>query len=184
MNHLGDFDHKHRIGQGSHLYFFYETPQDFLDVMIPYFFEGLQKGEACLWIVSERNDLDRACESAKARIPQFSEAVTKGQFALYRAEEWYLKNGRFSEGQAVENISIHIKRIRARGFNVLRAAGDIGAILSPTDWEEACEYEKYLIHPWIKDQPVIGLCAYPLAVKTPSRNDELALGHDVLLACA
>ena len=38
---------------GSHFFMFYETKEDLLDTLVPYFKAGLESGELCLWVVSE-----------------------------------------------------------------------------------------------------------------------------------
>jgi MEDS: MEthanogen/methylotroph, DcmR Sensory domain len=34
---------------GSHFYLFYETKEDLLDTLVPYFKAGLESGEFCVW---------------------------------------------------------------------------------------------------------------------------------------
>src|SRR3989304_1330463 len=38
---------------GTHICQFYESKDDLLDVLVPWFVEGLRGGELCVWIVSE-----------------------------------------------------------------------------------------------------------------------------------
>src|SRR5260221_8535986 len=38
---------------GSHFCHFYETKQDLLDTLIPYFKAGLESREFCVWVVSD-----------------------------------------------------------------------------------------------------------------------------------
>ncbi len=37
---------------GAHFCYFYETKQDLLDILIPYFKTGLENREFCLWVIS------------------------------------------------------------------------------------------------------------------------------------
>jgi hypothetical protein len=37
---------------GTHLCQFYETKQDLLDVLVPYFKAGLHNNEMCVWVTS------------------------------------------------------------------------------------------------------------------------------------
>jgi len=39
---------------GTHFCQFYQTPQDLLDILVPYFVAGLESNEFCLWITSLR----------------------------------------------------------------------------------------------------------------------------------
>src|ERR1700687_519583 len=38
---------------GTHFFLFYETKQDLLDTLVPYFKAGLASGEFCLWVISK-----------------------------------------------------------------------------------------------------------------------------------
>ena len=44
---------------GTHFCLFYETKQDFLDTIVPYFKAGLASNEYCLWILSKSDPLER-----------------------------------------------------------------------------------------------------------------------------
>src|SRR5438477_11261062 len=38
---------------GAHLCHFYETKEDLVDILIPYFKAGLENNEFCIWVVSD-----------------------------------------------------------------------------------------------------------------------------------
>ena len=38
---------------GTHLCLFYQTAEDLIDILVPYFKAGLRNNEFCLWITSE-----------------------------------------------------------------------------------------------------------------------------------
>ena len=40
------------VAWGTHFCIFYETTQDLLDILIPFFKTGLESREFCLWIIS------------------------------------------------------------------------------------------------------------------------------------
>ncbi|MHC1754431.1 MAG: MEDS domain-containing protein [Methanosarcina sp.] len=44
---------------GTHCCQFYETGQDLIDIPIPYFKEGLDAGEFCMWMTSEPLKVDQ-----------------------------------------------------------------------------------------------------------------------------
>jgi hypothetical protein len=37
---------------GTHFCQFYETSQDLIEILVPYFKEGLQQNEFCMWVTS------------------------------------------------------------------------------------------------------------------------------------
>jgi hypothetical protein len=47
INVIGD------VPWGTHFCQFYEAGQDLIDILVPYFKEGLDAGEFCMWVTSE-----------------------------------------------------------------------------------------------------------------------------------
>jgi len=41
------------ISWGTHLCQFYQTKEDLIDILVPYFKAGLENNEFCMWITSE-----------------------------------------------------------------------------------------------------------------------------------
>ena len=39
---------------GTHFCQFYQTKEDLIDILVPYFKAGLENNEFCLWVTSER----------------------------------------------------------------------------------------------------------------------------------
>ena len=147
--------------------------------MIPFFQAGLEKGEACLWLVSKRNDFDHAYVAAQTIIPQFSNYISSGQFQILSAEERYLTEGSFDEAKAMANALQYLEKIQKQGFKQLRGAGD-GGVISRKDWPLVEAYEKKM-GPWIKLNSIIALCAYPILECTPSQTKEILDCHEDVL---
>ncbi|MFY9618835.1 MAG: MEDS domain-containing protein [Pyrinomonadaceae bacterium] len=53
---------------GTHFCHFYETKQDLLDTLVPYFKTGLENNECCLWVVSDTDLI--TVEEAKRALAQ------------------------------------------------------------------------------------------------------------------
>src|SRR5258706_6322878 len=53
---------------GTHFCHFYETKQDLLDILVPYFKAGLESNEFCLW-VTQLLTVAEATEALKKSIP-------------------------------------------------------------------------------------------------------------------
>ena len=45
---------------GTHLCQFYNTKQDLIDILVPYFAEGLKNNEFCMWVTSPPLDVEEA----------------------------------------------------------------------------------------------------------------------------
>ena len=162
------FDFLHNISPGKHYYQFYKNPDDFFQVMIPFFQAGLDRGDACLWLVSEAIGLQRTFQTARMQIRGFKDAISSGQLEILSGERWYLNNGIFDESQAILNAQTYLEKIKKAGFECLRGAGDAACIPRP-EWGKVDLYERKM-DGWIKSQPIIGLCAYPLCNVPPARQ--------------
>jgi len=53
---------------GTHFCYFYETKQDLLDILVPYFKAGLESKEFCLWTISNSDLI--TTEEAKGALEQ------------------------------------------------------------------------------------------------------------------
>ena len=52
------------IPWGTHFFLFYETKEDLLDSLVPYFKAGLEGGEFCMWVISHpltEDEVRRRC---------------------------------------------------------------------------------------------------------------------------
>ena len=174
-----DFDAAHKIQPGRHFYQFYKNQKDLLRVMIPYFQAGLQKGEACLWLVSEKMGVQEASAVAESKIPRFFYYLASGQMQILSAEDWYLTDGFFDEEKAVSNANEVLARIKKMGYHRLRGAGDAGAI-PRRDWSRVHIYEGN-ISGLIRSAPLIALCAYPILECSLPDTQSILENHDNVL---
>src|SRR5258708_2254681 len=56
---------------GAHLCHFYETKQDLLDILIPYFKAGLESNEFCLWVIPQSLSVAEATRALQESVPEF-----------------------------------------------------------------------------------------------------------------
>ena len=168
------------LSLGRHLYQFYKSHHDYLRFMIPFFQTGLEKGEACLWLLSEKNHYDETYVFVEKTLPRFSFYRELNQLQILPAEDWYLCRGAFDEEQALSNIGRYVERMEAKGFQRWRASGDVGAIV-PEDRIRFSAYERK-VHPLIKERSLTALCAYPLYDCNLPQIKSVVDCHDGVLA--
>ncbi|MBI3316881.1 MAG: MEDS domain-containing protein [Candidatus Omnitrophica bacterium] len=177
---MADFDAIHNIYTGRHLYQFYKSAEDFYHILIPYFQSGLEKDEACLWLVSDPMGVEEAINLCDDQIPRFWFYFASGQFQILSAENWYLADGVFDEAKAMANAQGYAMQILSQGYKRLRGAGDAGAI-PKRDWPRMHAYEQK-IHSWIRASPMIALCAYPIIECSLFDTKSIVTSHDDVLA--
>src|SRR5437660_11786964 len=57
------------IPWGTHFCHFYETKQDLLDILLPYFKTGLENNEFCIWLVADRLGDEEARNALRQALP-------------------------------------------------------------------------------------------------------------------
>ena len=67
---------------GTHFCYFYETKQDLLDILVPYFKVGLENNEFCLWVISNSELLTIPIGESKAEF--LLDVTHTHQFAIAR----------------------------------------------------------------------------------------------------
>ena len=65
------------IPWGTHFCQFYQTKEDLMDILIPYFKAGLENNEFCLWVVSDQLDEEEAKKALKVAIPDIDSLSTR-----------------------------------------------------------------------------------------------------------
>src|SRR5437868_2672980 len=86
------------IPRGSHFCSFYETKQDLLDTLVPYFKTGLENNECCLWVISVPGliSIDDAKAALEQTVPGFDQHLFKGNIEIINGLDWYLEENVFN----------------------------------------------------------------------------------------
>ena len=71
---------------GAHFCYFYETKQDLLDILIPYFKTGLENKEFCLWVISnsELLTVQEATSALRDALPDLDRYVAERSIEVVR----------------------------------------------------------------------------------------------------
>src|SRR5712691_8962927 len=81
------------IPWGAHLCHFFETKEDLLDTLVPYFQAGLEAGELCLWVVAPPLTVEAATAALRQAIPDVDRHLADGSLEIHPHSEWYLTRG-------------------------------------------------------------------------------------------
>ena len=57
------------VSWGTHLCYFYDSKQDLIDILVPYFQAGLENNEFCLWITSESLSEQEVIKAMRKAVP-------------------------------------------------------------------------------------------------------------------
>lgn len=157
------------VGHGSHLCAFYETKEDLIDLVLPFFDAGSNQGELCVWMMP---DCVRA-EAAEA-------VVSEHRIDLYPGRTLYMKGSRFERGPVVSFWNDRLQQALATSRSGMRASGD-AFWLQAADWDAFLDYEADLTT-MIADKPITLLCTYPLSVSKAGDIVDVAGVHHVAIA--
>src|ERR1700716_1322442 len=89
---------------GTHFFMFYETKQDLLDTLVPYFKAGLESNEFCLWIISKSEPVteDEAMHALRQAIPDIDQLIKSRNIEMLSHEECFFDDGRFDFHKVVD----------------------------------------------------------------------------------
>jgi len=146
---------------GTHLCLFYESKQDLLDILVPYFALGLKNNEFCLWITSAPLEPMAAERALRDAVPDLEERKRRGQIEFLRHDQWYTRSGRFDADAALNRGGEKEAWALANGYEGLRAAGDT-SWLEDEDWGAFLDYER-AVDSSIGERRMLAICTYSLA---------------------
>ncbi|MGD0662081.1 MAG: MEDS domain-containing protein [Syntrophorhabdales bacterium] len=167
------------IPWGTHFCQFYETKDDLLDTLIPYFKAGLENNEFCVWTVFPPHSEEEAKKALEREVPGIGNRLAKGDLEIVPHTEWYFKNGTFD----LRIISVWKKKLTqalAKGYEGMRVNGS-EAWVTREQWKASRAYEEKLSS-LVVNQRMIVLCAYPLALIHAAELFDVACTHEFGIA--
>jgi PAS domain S-box-containing protein len=165
---------------GTHVCHFFETTQDLLDTVLPFFKEGLDAREFCLWVVAEPLTEGEATSALRRVVPDLDRFLADGSIEIHPAREWYLRAGAIDLRSLIEAWDEKLAQAVQRGFTGMRANA-CEAWLREEDWLDFSAYEERLDE-WIADKRMIILCSYRLANARPAAILDVARTHNFAMA--
>ena len=167
---------------GTHFCHFYETKQDLLDTLVPYFKAGLESKEFCLWVVSNSDliTLEEARGALAQAVPDLDQHLADGNIEILDGPDWYLEENVFNLERAASAWDAKLKRALALGYDGMRVSGDT-FWLRGSDWKDFCAYEKQ-VNDSITDRRINLLCTYPLAKSSAAEILDVAKTHQFAIA--
>jgi PAS domain S-box-containing protein len=173
---VGVFD---QIHWGAHLCQLYDSSQDVIDVLVPYFRKGLEENALCLWL-APMPLRQQVMEALREAIPDLEEYQRRGQIQAIPHTDWYFLDGRFSVSTAIGSAAGALSQARQLGLKGIWVAGDT-SWLDKKDWPVMVGYEETLSN-LMADVPTVGLCAYPTrAMGIPEALDVFRIHRSILV---
>jgi PAS domain S-box-containing protein len=167
---------------GTHFCYFYETKQDLLDILVPYFKVGLENNEFCLWVISnsELLTMQEAGSALRKALPDLDRYLAEGSIEVVAHDEWFLYEGAFDLRRVANRFKEKLDEALARGYTGMRVNGS-PAWLQKKDGEELREFEKELDKLFPKER-VIASCTYPIGESSADFLLDVARNHQFAIA--
>ena len=163
------------IPWGTHLCQFYETKQDLIDILVPYFAEGLRSNEACMWVTSAPLEEADALEALTKAVPDIDRFLATGQLLILPYTEWHMKGGTFDADRVMEGWLDKEQEALNHGFEGLRLAGNTFWI-ERSLWDTFTDYEE-AVNDVITEHRIIAVCPYHLGKCAGSDVTDVIRNH-------
>jgi PAS domain S-box-containing protein len=150
------------LSWGAHICNFYETRQDLLDTLVPYFNAGLTSNEYCLLVLSVTTDHVTAEEAAavlRNAIPDLDRYILSGQLEIVNSDDWFLSGGAFDLSEVIRRFVHKLEHALEKGYDGMRVNGGSGWLMEEEG--KLHRFEKRLGE-LIAGQRLIVLCNFPL----------------------
>ena len=163
----------------THFCQFYQTKQDLLDILIPYFKAGLENNEFCMWVTAEPLSEREAHRAVTGAIPEFARYEARGQIEILPHDKWYLKDGVFDLHWVLDGWVAKLSQALARGYSGMRVTGNT-AWLERSGWKDFTQYEAE-INNVIGKYKMLVLCTYSLDRCSASEVIDVVNNHQFAL---
>ncbi len=154
------------IGWGTHVCHFYQTKDDLLEVLVPYFKAGLKNKEYCIWVTSELSK-----EEAQEIV---GEQLSNQGMEIFPYDKWYTSN---DNQQLIGSWAEKLNQSLAEGYDGLRVAGDAAWL---DNLKNFISYEEE-VHKKVDGKKIIALCSYPFDKLKTSEIADLTSRHHYTL---
>jgi C4-dicarboxylate-specific signal transduction histidine kinase len=165
---------------GTHFCHFYETRDDLLETLLPFFKAGLEAGEFCAWVVSEPLTEEEVWQALDRAVPGLERYVSDQSIEVLKARDVYLAGGEIDLHRIIGNWSAKLERALTRGYQGIRVSGNT-AWLEQKQWRDFMEYEAEL-NRGIGAKPMLVLCTYPLTTCGASEFLDVTGTHQFAVA--
>ncbi|AKB31615.1 sensory transduction histidine kinase [Methanosarcina siciliae HI350] len=164
---------------GTHFCQFYQTKEDLIEILVPYFRAGLENNEYSVWITSEPLETEEAKEALRKAVPDIDVYLEKGQIEIISCTHWCLKDGIFDEEDLLDRWAEKIGQALKNSYDGLRTATNV-SWLEKKDWSDFVAYEEQGDRV-VSNCPVLSLCTYSLDRCNASEIIDVVANHQFAL---
>jgi DNA-binding CsgD family transcriptional regulator len=162
---------------GGHFCLFYQTQQDLLDTLVPYFKTGLESNEFCVWAVTDPLTEEEAKAALQRAVPDLQRYLAAGSLEILPGFDWYLSQ---DLKKITSNWNERLENALAKGYEGMRASGN-------AFWLGTKYRDDFLAYEQELDESLVGrkmlvLCTYPLDTAVSADVLDVARAHQLTAA--
>src|SRR4029078_8103014 len=158
---------------GSHVCQFYERKEDLVKMLVPYFKQGLERNEACVWLVDDLT-IEEARNALAEAVPDLQRFMATGQMHTRHYTEFYTNGDGTGKPPAElsDAFAAMGSTVRANGFEGLRASGSVSWVKDGESMSRFMDYETK-VNLAIQNSNIMAVCTYPAQAAAACRCREL-----------
>jgi hypothetical protein len=162
---------------GSHVCQFYDGKDDLLKMLVPYFKQGLERNEACVWLVGDLT-VEEARHALAAVVPDLERLMGTGQMQIRHYTEFYTNDDGTVKpaGELSDAFAAMGSTVKANGFEGLRASGSVSWVNDPEGMSKFMDYETK-VNLAIQNSRIMAVCTYPAQAAAMCQCRELIHNH-------
>ncbi|MBI2876557.1 MAG: MEDS domain-containing protein [Candidatus Tectomicrobia bacterium] len=145
---------------GTHFCLFYHTPEDLIDILVPYFQAGLKNQELCLWVSAEPLPVEAARSALAQGIEGLEDHLRQGQIEILDYTSWSTPSGRLEADRVLQGWAEKERQAIDRGWEGLRLIWH-PCWWEKEDWKALAQYEA-MVEAVIGQYRMVALCTYSL----------------------
>lgn len=162
---------------GSHVCQLYNTKEDQLKMLVPYFKQGLERNEACVWLVCDLT-VQEARNALAAAVPDLERYLASGQMQIRHYTEFYTnRNGTMkAPDELSKQFSAMGSAVSAKGFAGFRGSGNVSWIHDDESMSQFMDYETK-VNLAIQNTRMMAVCTYPAEAATQCQCRDIFNNH-------
>ena len=167
-----------RIPWNTHGCNIFNTEEELLKTLLPYFKLGLENNEYCLYISGLDMQNSEIIKTLNCEIKNLYYYIEKKQFEIISYKDWYLNNKGFDKKTVIDCWSSKLEKIQIAGFDGLRTAANLNW-LTKEIWPDWLEY-KHEINEILKSKKIgniLAVCCYNISLLDQNNLSALIFSH-------
>lgn len=159
----------------KHTALFYNSEEEYFDIVIPFIKAGLENNEFVLWTVPQTLNVEGAEACLRKAIEETDHYFKKGQISIRNKEDTYFKDGVFSAYKMMQGLAELERDVLRKGFKGIRGPGDASWALGDY-WVNFLIYEKDL-NAAIEEYNLRAFCTYSMREIDIKEIRDIGLNH-------